>query len=104
LQTLIRTHTYTHLINLASHEYSQAINFNALPIPIVTPHFLDKKNDHYKIISFYAKRARGLMVRWAAQQQHQGTLRKEQLLHFTSENYRFESQCSTDTTWYFIRD
>ncbi|MBI3145696.1 MAG: peroxide stress protein YaaA, partial [Pseudogulbenkiania sp.] len=54
------------LVNLASEEYFKAVKPKQLGAPVVTPVFQDRKNGQYKIISFYAKRARGLMARWAA--------------------------------------
>ena len=53
------------LVNLASNEYFKAVDRKVLQARVVTPVFQDRKNGEYKIISFYAKRARGLMVRFA---------------------------------------
>lgn len=50
------------LVNLASQEYAKVIDMNKLKMPIITPVFKDKKNGIYKIISFYAKKARGMMA------------------------------------------
>lgn len=52
------------LINLASNEYFKSIKTNAVNADIVTPVFKDWKNGQYKMISFYAKKARGLMTAW----------------------------------------
>lgn len=52
------------LVNLASNEYFGAVNAVEISAPIVAPVFKDLKNDHYKIISFYAKKARGAMAAW----------------------------------------
>lgn len=52
------------VINLASQEYSKAVKFDQLSVPVITPTFLDEKNGEFKIISFFAKKARGLMVRY----------------------------------------
>jgi hypothetical protein len=52
------------LINLASHEYFQSIHMEKLEARIITPVFKDEKNGIYKIISFYAKKARGMMSRY----------------------------------------
>lgn len=51
-------------VNLASNEYFKAIDPKTLKVPVITPHFKDWKNDKLKIISFFAKKARGLMVRY----------------------------------------
>ncbi|MFT5281833.1 MAG: cytoplasmic iron level regulating protein YaaA (DUF328/UPF0246 family) [Kangiellaceae bacterium] len=52
------------LINLASNEYFSSVNTTLLDATIVTPQFKDEKNGKFKIISFYAKKARGLMARY----------------------------------------
>jgi uncharacterized protein len=49
------------IINLASNEYSKSIDFKALKVDVVSPEFKDYKNGSYKIISFFAKKARGMM-------------------------------------------
>lgn len=51
-------------INLASNEYFSAVDVKALKVPVITPIFKDWKNDKLKIISFFAKKARGTMVRY----------------------------------------
>ena len=51
-------------INLASNEYFGAVDTKKLKVPVITPVFKDWKNDKLKVISFYAKKARGLMVRY----------------------------------------
>ena len=52
------------LINLASQEYFGAVNVGKLDARVITPVFKDLKNDHYKVISFFAKNARGRMASW----------------------------------------
>lgn len=51
-------------VNLASNEYFGAVDHKKLKVPVITPIFKDWKNDHLKVISFFAKRARGSMVRY----------------------------------------
>lgn len=55
------------LVNLASNEYFKAVNARKLQGRIVTPHFRDEKNGQYKVISFFAKKARGRMAAWLLQ-------------------------------------
>ena len=50
------------LVNLASREYFKAVPTAELKARVVTPHFKEKKNGEYKIVSFFAKKARGMMV------------------------------------------
>ncbi len=88
------------LVNLASNEYFKSIDKKTLKYPIITPVFKDYKNGKYKIISFYAKKARGLMTRFAAQQ---NITEVEQLKTFNEANYEFNYQLSTDDNWVFIR-
>lgn len=89
------------LINLASQEYFKAIQPSKLNAKIITPVFKDQKNGQYKIISFYAKRARGLMMRYAAEQQ---LTQPEQLKQFDSEGYYFDAASSSEEQWVFLRD
>jgi cytoplasmic iron level regulating protein YaaA (DUF328/UPF0246 family) len=51
-------------VNLASNEYFGAVDHKKLKVPVITPIFKDWKNDHLKVISFFAKRARGSMARY----------------------------------------
>lgn len=89
------------LVNLASEEYFKSVKRAQLNAAIVTPVFQDKKNGQYKIISFYAKRARGLMVRWATLNR---VSQPEQLKEFDSEGYAFDADASSELTWVFRRD
>ncbi|HYD78396.1 MAG TPA: peroxide stress protein YaaA [Paucimonas sp.] len=88
------------LVNLASDEYFKVVKPKLLEVPVITPVFEDWKNGKYKVISFYAKRARGLMARYAAQK---GITQPEKLKAFDSEGYAFDAGRSTDLTWVFKR-
>lgn len=88
------------LVNLASEEYFKSVKPKLLNAPVITPVFEDWKNGKYKIISFFAKRARGLMTRYAAQK---GIKKAEKLKDFDSDGYAFEPKASTETTWVFRR-
>lgn len=74
------------LLNLASNEYAKAIQPKQLKTVVLTPAFKDWSNGQYKVISFYAKRARGLMARFVIEQQI-STL--EDLLAFAAEGYSY---------------
>ncbi len=89
------------LINLASNEYFKSVKPKQLNATIITPNFKDLKNGQYKIISFYAKKARGLM---AAYIMKNGITDPEKLKAFDSEGYYFSPEQSTDTDWIFLRD
>lgn len=88
------------LINLASTEYASVVDLKGCGLNVVTPVFKDFKNDKYKIISFYAKKARGLMVRYMALHQIQDP---QALKAFDLEGYGFDAAESSDTQWVFKR-
>lgn len=89
------------LINLASEEYYKAVNAQKLKARIIKPIFLDNKNGKYKVISIYAKKARGLMCRYIIQNR---LTHPEQLKAFDLEGYWFDEINSTETEWVFKRD
>ncbi|WP_421292496.1 peroxide stress protein YaaA [Aeromonas taiwanensis] len=88
------------LINLASDEYFKSVRPKALQGRIVTPVFKDEKNGQFKIISFYAKKARGMMARHIIK--HRLT-RVEQLTGFDAEGYYFVPEESDASTLMFKR-
>jgi cytoplasmic iron level regulating protein YaaA (DUF328/UPF0246 family) len=88
------------LVNLASDEYFKSVDQKQLKARLITPTFEDYKNDKYKIISFFAKRARGLMVRYAIVNR---ITDPEQLKGFDYEGYAFNAEASSEHTWVFRR-
>ncbi len=88
------------LVNLASNEYFKALDKKRINGSIVTPAFKDWKNGQYKMISFFAKKARGNMVRFAAENKIK---RVEDLKHFDRDGYSFNEKLSGDTNWVFTR-
>jgi cytoplasmic iron level regulating protein YaaA (DUF328/UPF0246 family) len=89
------------VINLASNEYFNAIDKSGLKANIITPVFKDYKNGKYKIISFYAKKARGLMSAYIIKNKLQ---EPSQIKKFNVDGYYFEPQGSTENEWLFLRD
>jgi cytoplasmic iron level regulating protein YaaA (DUF328/UPF0246 family) len=89
------------LINLASNEYFKAVKPKILNARVVTPVFKDWKSGQYKIISFYAKKARGLMTRYIIDHQID---EPDALKQFDYEGYRFSESMSEEDSWVFIRD
>jgi len=87
-------------INLASNEYFKSINTKLLKVPVVTPIFKDYKNGKLKIISFFAKRARGLMVRYIIDNNIDGI---EDLKSFNYDGYVFDMNLSTEKNLVFTR-
>jgi len=88
------------LINLASTEYFKALPKKALKVPMITPVFKDLKNGQYKTIMTFAKKARGLMVRYIIDNNVE-TL--EELKGFDVEGYGFSEEMSTETELVFTR-
>lgn len=88
------------LVNLASDEYFKSVNPKKLNAEIIKPVFLDEKNGKYKVISFYAKKARGLMSRFIIQEK---LTDKTQLKEFDLEGYQFNAAESEGNTLVFKR-
>lgn len=88
------------IVNLASNEYSKAIDKKTLNANILDIVFKEKKGDNYKVIGIYAKRARGLMVNYIIRNRLD---KPEELKDFTDEGYRFDKGLSNDSSWVFLR-
>jgi len=88
------------LVNLASEEYFKVVKPNVLEAKVIAPVFEDWKGGKYKIISFYAKRARGLMARYAALK---AINQAEKLKSFDLDGYAFDETVSSETSWVFRR-
>ncbi len=89
------------LVNLASAEYFKSIDKKKLDAEIVTPVFKDLKNGKYKMISIYAKRARGLMSRFVIENNINDA---ESLLAFDAEGYNYNPRLSNPGNPVFTRD
>lgn len=89
------------VVNLASNEYFKSVQKKDLEAPLITPVFKDWKTDRYKIISFYAKKARGMMSAYILKNRLTDA---EGLKGFDEEGYRYNSELSTATEWVFTRD
>jgi len=88
------------LVNLASEEYFKAVRVKKLAAPVIQPVFEDWSGGKYKVVSFFAKRARGLMARHAIVKR----LRKvEALKKFADEGYAFDATASDAVRWVFRR-
>lgn len=88
------------VINCASQEYFGVVNTRKLKARVIECAFLDYKNGEYKTISFFAKRARGLLARFAITNQVEAP---EQLKEFDVDGYRFHARSSSDDRWVFRR-
>lgn len=88
------------VVNLASDEYFKSVNLKSLKARVIQCVFQDEKAGQWKIISFYAKRARGLMARYAITNR---VNKPEQLLSFDSEGYAYAQEVSTKDKLVFRR-
>lgn len=89
------------IVNLASNEYFKAVKPKLLDSDVITPIFKDLKSGQYKIVSFYAKKARGLMVRYAIDHKVEQV---EDLKYFDYAGYQFAPALSSEKDWVFTRD
>jgi cytoplasmic iron level regulating protein YaaA (DUF328/UPF0246 family) len=88
------------LVNCASQEYFGAVDKNALTLRVITPVFLEDKAGDAKIVSFFAKQARGAMARFIAENR---LTDPASLKDFDLGGYRFQPQLSDGDRWAFLR-
>lgn len=100
LNQQLAEHTHPFVINLASNEYSQAIDRNTLAHPIITVHFKEAHQDTYRVIGLHAKKARGLMARHIITNQLDTP---EAIQTFNLHGYVFQPQLSTESDYIFHR-
>lgn len=89
------------VINLASNEYFRAVNKKTLGATVISPAFKDLKNGNYKIISFYAKKARGQMAGWLIRNRVEDP---RGLKKFRMAGFRYNADLSTPDAPTFTRD
>lgn len=89
------------LLNLASLEYFGAVKPKVLNARVIDTVFKDCKNGQYKIINFYAKKARGLMARYVIKERLQGP---DGLKDFNTDGYYFDASASSENKFVFLRD
>lgn len=87
-------------LNLASNEYFKVIDVKTLKVPVITANFKDFKNGEYKMISFFAKAARGMMARYVVDTNAKTI---DDLKGFNYDGYGFSEPMSTETELVFIR-
>ncbi len=100
INSILETQSSKVLINLASNEYFKAIKPKNIDAPIITPVFKDFKNGQYKVLSLYAKYARGLMTRFIIKNK---IYKAEKLKLFDADGYAFDSNLSNEREWVFTR-
>ena len=89
------------LVNCASNEYFNVVKPNILSLRVITPIFMERKNGQEKIISFYAKNARGAMARFIIQNRIVNT---SDLKEFDLNGYSFSNEKSNNDKFVFVRD
>jgi len=100
LEAELAGHTVKTLVNLASGEYARAVDFSGMVARVLHIHFKEKKANGYRVIGIHAKRARGMMCRYAIEQQARDA---EALQGFDSAGYRYRPDLSTESDWVFAR-
>ena len=98
-QALSKQHNKT-LLNLASNEYFKSVKRNLIAGKIITPIFKDYSNGSYRVVSFYAKKARGYMATFIIKNSLQNP---EDIKAFNVDGYRFNADISNETDWLFTR-
>ncbi|HKK40107.1 MAG TPA: peroxide stress protein YaaA [Cryomorphaceae bacterium] len=90
------------ILNLASQEYAKALDFKNIDLPVVSPDFKEERGDKFQMISFFAKKARGLMAKYAIENRIE---RPEELKGFDYEGYHFNESLSdlSQNKWVFTR-
>ena len=88
------------IVNLASVEYFSVLKTDQINLPIINPVFKDYKNGQYKIVSFFAKKARGLMSRFIIQNKIK---KSEELINFNLDGYRYSKKESKENSPVFLR-
>ncbi|MFK7999626.1 MAG: peroxide stress protein YaaA [Polyangiales bacterium] len=88
------------VLNLASNEYSRSVQFKKLDVPVITPVFQEISADKHKVISFFAKRARGAMARHIIDKRLTDV---DDIKRFKDGGYKFDESLSSEKTWVFAR-
>ena len=89
------------LVNLASQEYYKAVTPYLGKTKVITPVFVENKNGELKVVSIYAKKARGMMSRFALQYQ---LYDPDHLKAFDEDGYHYNQELSSATQWMFVRE
>ena len=100
LANTLESHKNRTVLNLASVEYFSSVRLSELKVPVFNPTFKDYKNGKYKIISFYAKKARGLMARYIVLNKID---KPEEILGFNLEGYNYCKKDSSQFSPVFLR-
>ncbi len=102
IKTRLIENTSKWILNLASQQYAKAINIKSLKVPVITPEFKEERAGKFQMISFFAKKARGLMAAYAIKNRIDNS---KDLLNFDAEGYSLNASLSDLRTnkWVFTR-
>jgi hypothetical protein len=100
INKIVGAQTDKNIVNLASQEYFSAAAAEALKFPVITASFKEEKDGKLRSLQFFAKRARGLMARWAIDKR---VTRAEDLKDFSIDGYKFRPKESGGRDWLFAR-
>lgn len=100
LNAELAKHSDQSIVNLASNEYFKSVNKKVLQGNLISPVFKDEKNGDYKVISFFAKKARGAMARYLIDER---CATADAVKAFNSIGYRYSKKASTDEQPVFLR-
>ena len=100
LEKAVSSHVDPTIVNLASTEYSKAVDLKKVEVPVITPVFQDVKGGKARTLFLFAKRARGWMARWIVEQRAETP---DDLRRFDVGGYRFDAEASDDARWVFRR-
>ena len=100
ISTELKNHNHKIIVNCASNEYFKSISNGSLEAMVITPEFKEIKNGSLKMISFYAKKARGMMARHIIENRINDP---KDLLFFNSDGYSYDASLSTDIKPVFTR-
>lgn len=101
LNDTLKIHQNKTIVNLASTEYSKAVNIKKLKADVVTPIFKDGKNGEYKVVMMYAKKARGMMANYIIKNRIENA---EDLISFNTDGYYFNPKLSNEKELVFYRN
>ena len=97
----LENHKEKVIINLASNEYYKSIKKIDKKVRVITPVFKERKGIEYKVVTVYAKKARGQMVRYITKNR---ITKSEDIKNFDLDGYEFNERLSEGDTWVFTRD
>lgn len=100
ISSIASANNHQYLINLASNEYSKTIDKKKLGMEILDIEFKEKKNDTYKIVATFAKKARGMLARYILKNK---LVTIEEIKLFDMDGYAFNTDLSTESTYVFTR-